>query len=114
MEKQQLLEKAQEKLTPFETGNLIDFIQHFDTKTAAEHPLIALLFLILAFYAFIKRSKVILLLLFATIAIMVLVRFTLSPDTVEKGITLSSMLPFAAGGLIIGGALIYLMFISND
>lgn len=114
MEKQQLLEKAQEHLTPFETSNLIDFIQHFDTQTAAEHPLIALLFLILAFYAFVKRKKVILLLLFATISIMVLVRFTLSPETVEKGITLSSMLPFAAGGLIIGGALIYLMFISND
>jgi len=114
MEKEKMLSKAQEHLAPFETSNIIDFIRNFNTQTAAEHPLIALLLVILAFYAFIKRSKPLLLLIFSTISIMLLVRFTLTAETLEKGISLQSTLPFIGGGLLIGVALIYLMFISND
>ena len=114
MDKENMLSKAQEHLAPFETSNIIEFIQNFNTQTAAEHPLIALLLVILAFYAFIKRAKAILLLIFATISIMLLVRFTLTPEKVEQGISLSTTLPFIGGGLLIGGALIYLTFISHD
>lgn len=114
MEKEKILSKAQEHLAPFETANIIDFIRNFNTQTATEHPLIALLLVILAFYAFIKRSKPLLVLIFATISIMVLVRFTLSPEQLEKGISVGTALPFIGGGLLIGGALIYLMFFSHD
>lgn len=114
MEKERMIETAKEKLTPFETGNLIDFIQNLTLKSAMEHPLIIVIFLLFAVYAVLTRSKFILLFLFAGISIMLLVRYTLSPETVGGGITLSSTLPFLAGGLVIGGALIYLAFIKND
>jgi hypothetical protein len=114
MEKQQLLEQAQEKLSPFETGNIVEFIQHLTLKSAMEHPLLITIFLAFALYAVITRSKFVLLFLFAAISIMLLVRYTLSPEMVGGGLTIGSTLPFAAGALAIGGALIYLTFIKHD
>lgn len=114
MEKEQMLQAAKEKLTPLETGNLIDFIQNLTLKSAMEHPLIIVIFLIFAFYAVVRRSKFVLLFLFAAISIMLLVRYTLSPEMVGGGLTLKSTLPFAAGGVVIGVALIYLSFIKHD
>jgi hypothetical protein len=114
MEKQQVLDQAKEKLTPFETGNIVEFIQHLTLKSAMEHPLLIAIFLVFAFYAVVKRSKFVLLFLFAAISIMLLVRYTLSPEMVGGGLTICSTLPFAAGGIVIGGALIYLTFIKND
>ena len=110
MEKQQLVEQAKERLTPFETGNIIDFIQHLTLKSAMEQPLLILIFLVFAFYAVVKRSKIVLLFLFAVISIMLLVRYTLTPDMIGGELSVASTLPFVAGGLAIGGALIYLYF----
>jgi len=114
MEKQQLVEQAKERLTPFETGNIVEFIQHLTLKSAMEHPLLIMIFLVFAFYAVVKRSKFVLLFLFASISIMLLIRYTLSPEMVGGGLTIGSTLPFAAGGIVIGGALIYLTFIKHD
>lgn len=114
MEKQQILDQAKDKLSPFETGNIVDFIQHLTLKSAMEHPLIIVIFLLFAFYAVVRRSKVVLLFLFAAISIMLLVRYTLSPEMVGGGLTIASTLPFIAGGLAIGGALIYFVFIKTD
>lgn len=114
MEKQQIIEKAKDKLAPLETGNIFDAIQNMSPQTIAEHPLIIVVFLIIGFYAFIRRSKFVLLFLFAAISIMLLVRFTLTPDAVGGGLSVTSALPFVGGGLAIGGALIYLTFIKND
>jgi len=114
MEKEQLLEHAREKLTPFETGNIVDMIQTLNLKSIMEHPLIILLFLIFAFYAIIRKSKFVLLFLFSSISIMLLVRYTLSPELVGGGLTLKSTLPFAVGGLVLGGVLVYLTFIKHD
>lgn len=114
MDKQQMLEKAKDKLSPFETGNIVDFIQHITLKSAMEHPLIIVVFLFFAFYAVVRKSKVVLFFLFAAISIMLLVRYTLSPDIVGGPLSIASILPFAAGGLVIGGALIYFAFIKGD
>jgi hypothetical protein len=114
MEKERLIETAKEKLTPFETENLIDFIQHMTLKSAMEQPLIIAIFLFFAFYAVVKRSKFVLLFLFATIAIMLLVRYTLPPDVVGGELSVKATLPFIAGGLLIGGALVYFSFIKHD
>jgi hypothetical protein len=114
MEKQQLLDHAKEQLAPFETGNIVDLIQTLNLKSMMEHPLIMLLFLIFAFYAIFRRSKFTLLFLFGSISTMLLVRYTLSPELVGGGLTLKSTLPFAVGGLVIGGVLIYLTFIKHD
>jgi hypothetical protein len=114
MEKQQMLDQATDKLAPFETGHVVDFIQHLTLKSAMEQPWIIVIFLLFAFYAVVKKSKFVLLFLFSAISIMLLVRYTLSPEMVGGGLTVESTLPFAAGGLVIGGAIIYLTFIKND
>lgn len=114
MEKQQLLDQAKEKLTPFETGNVVDLIQTLNLKTIMEHPLIILLFVIFAFYAIVRKSKFVLLFLFASISIMLLVRYTLSPEMVGGELSVKATLPFVVGGLVIGGVLIYLTFIKHD
>jgi len=114
MEKQQILDQAKDKLTPFETGNVVDFIQHLTLKSAMEQPLLICLFLVFAFYAVVRKSKVVLFFLFAGISIMLLVRFTLSPEIVGGGLTMGSVLPFIAGGLVVGGALLYFTFIKGD
>jgi hypothetical protein len=114
MEKQQLLDQAKEQLTPFETGNVVDLIQTLNLKSIMEHPLIILLFLIFAFYAVVRKSKPLLFFIFASISIMLLVRYTLSPELVGGGLTIGSILPFALGGLAVGGVLIYFSFIKGD
>lgn len=114
MEKQQILDQAKDKLTPFETGNIVDFIQHLTLKSAMEQPLLIAVFLIFAFYAVVRRSKVVLFFLFAAISIMLLVRYTLSPEIVGGGLTVNSIVPFVVGGLVIGGALLYFTFIKHD
>lgn len=114
MDKQQMLDQAKDKLSPFETGNIAEFIQHLTLKSAMEHPFIIIVFLLFAFYAVVRRSRIVLLFLFAVISIMLLVRYTLAPEIVGGGMTIESILPFVAGGLVIGGALIYFSFIKSD
>jgi hypothetical protein len=114
MEKQQIIDQAKETLTPFETANIVDFIQNLTLKSAMEQPWLIGIFLVFAFYAVIRRSKVVLIFLFAGISIMLLVRFSLSPEMVGGGLSVGSVLPFAAGGIVIGGALIYFSFIKGD
>ena len=114
MNKQQVLDQAKETLTPFETANIISFIQHLTLKSAMEQPWLIGIFLLFAFYAVIRKSKVVLIFLFGGISIMLLVRFTLAPEVVGGGLSIGSVLPFAAGGVVIGGALIYFSFIKGD
>ena len=113
MEKEAMLDKAKSTLAPFETENIINFLKHVTLKSAMENPLVIAIFLVFFFFAVVKRSKPVLLTLFSVIAIMFLVRFTLPADA-ENELTLSSTLPFAFGGLAIGAALIYFMFIKGD
>lgn len=114
MEKQQLLDQAKEKLSPLETGNVVDFIQNMNMKSLMDHPLVLLLFVVFTFYAVVRKSKFVLLFLFSAIAIMLLVRYTLSPDVVGGELSVKSALPFVVGGLAIGGALIYFTFIKHE
>ncbi|ABQ24701.1 hypothetical protein [Geotalea uraniireducens] len=113
MKKQELLNKTVETLSPFETGNIVNFMRNVTMKSAMESPWIIGIFLVIAFYAIVKRSKFVLGFLFSAIAIMLLIRFTL-PAEGESEITLGSTLPFAFGGLAIGGALIYFIFIKSE
>jgi hypothetical protein len=113
MEKQELLNKTVETLTPFETGHIFTFIKNITLKGAMETPWIIGFFLVIAFYAVIKRSKFVLGCLFSAISVMLLVRFTL-PVEPETEISLHSTLPFAFGALAIGAALIYFIFIKSE
>ncbi len=113
MEKEELLKQTEHVFSPLETGNVVNFIKNLTFKSAMENPLIIGFFLVIFFYAVVKRSKPVLLFMFAAISIMLLVRFTLSGQEGNE-LTLGSTIPFAFGGLVIGGVLIYFSFIKGD
>lgn len=113
MQKEELLRKTEQAVSPFETENIVHFIKNLTFKSAMENPWIIGFFVVIFFYAVIKRSRPVLLFLFASISIMFLVRFTLQGVDGNE-LTLSSTLPFAFGGLLIGGVLIYFSFIKGD
>lgn len=114
MEKQQLLDQAKDKLAPLESGNVVNFIQNMSAQSLMDNPLVLLVLAIIGFYAIVRKSKFVLLFLFAAISIVLLIKFTLAPDIVGSELSVGSVLPFAAGGLIIGGALIYFTFIKHE
>jgi len=112
MDKQELINRTTERLTPFETENVLKFLQNLTLKSAMENPWIIGAFLVIFFYAVIKRSKFVLLSLFCVIAIMVMVRYIFPPQGDE--LNLSSTLPFVGGGLVIGAVLLYFNFIKSE
>lgn len=112
MENQQMLEKTRETLEPFETGHIVDFIRTLSVKSAMEHPLFFVLIMLFLVYGIVKRSKFVLLFLFASVSIMLLVRFFMPVEGDQ--LDLRSTLPFTFGGLAIGAALIYFTFIKSD
>jgi hypothetical protein len=112
METQTWLEKLKELLNPFETEHISSFIRNMNAKTVMENPWIIGVFVVIFFYAVVKRSKFVLLFLFASITIAVLVRFTMPAE--GDSFTLSTTLPFAFGALAIGAVIIYITFIKSD
>ncbi len=112
MEKQELLNKTKETLAPLETGNLFSFVQNITVNSLMDNPLILVTLGIFIVIGMIRRSKFILGFLFTVIAIILMIRFTL--PTEGEGLSVSNTLPFAAGGLCIGGFLIYLYFIKSE
>lgn len=112
MDKSAILNKAAEKLAPFETAHLIDFVKHLTVKSALSNPWIVCAFLIIAFYAVIVRSKFVLAMLFTSISLLLLLHYTMPAE--GDSFNLSTTLPFAFGGLAIGAFLIYLFFIKTE
>lgn len=112
MDKATILQKTRDALTPLETANVVQFVQHLTVKTAITNPWFIGAFAVIAFYAIIKRSKFVLSALFTASALLVLIHFTLPTD--NEGLTLTSTLPFAFGGLAIGAVLIYLYFVKTE
>lgn len=112
MDKQQLVEKTTEMLRPFETGNLINAMQHLTVKQVFSHP--AVLFFIIAvfFFGVFKRSKPVLLTLFMLIGLAGILRFAMPAP--GDDLSMSSMLPFIGGGLLVGGVIIYFSLIKSD
>lgn len=111
MEKERMLEKTREVLTPFETENLVSFIKNISFQSFKDHPWLILVFLAIFFYAVIRRSRFLLLFLFTFFSILLLIRYTL-PETGE--LSVKALLPLAAGGLCIGGVIIYFSFIKSE
>lgn len=112
MEKDAILQKAAETLSPFETANLMQFIRHLTVKSAMTNPWIVGIFLVVAFYAIVVRSKFVLCALFTAVSLLVLIRYTMPAE--GDTLTLTSTLPFAFGGIAIGAILIYLVFIKTE
>lgn len=112
MEKSVLIDKAKDTLAPFQTEHIINYVKSLTLKSAMENPWIISAFLILFFYAVIKRSKFVLLTLFTVISLMILMRYTFPAGGDE--LSLSSTLPFVFGALLIGVVVIYFNFIKTD
>lgn len=111
MEKERMLEKTREVLTPLETENIIAFVKSMSFQSFKDHPWLILVFLVIFFYAVVRRSRFLLLFLFTFFSILLLIRYTL-PEGGE--LSVRSMLPFATGGLVIGGVIIYFSFIKSE
>jgi hypothetical protein len=112
MEKQELVTKTKDFLSPFETENVIKFIQNLSLKSVMGNPWLIGAILIIFFYAVIKRSRFVLLSLFTVISLMLLMRYTFPPPGDE--LSLSTTLPFVFGGLLIGGVLLYFTFVKGE
>lgn len=110
---QSVVEKTREIVAPLETDQIFHFMKNLTFKSAMENPLFIGIFAVIFFYAVVKRSKPVLIILFGAIALMFLVRYTLPADSSNE-LTVSSTLPFAFGALAIGAALIYFIFIKTD
>ena len=111
MDKQQLVEKTEQTLKPFETGNLIDTIQTISMAQLFDHPLLLISLLALLVFGVVRRSKLILLSMFSLCGLTLMVRYALPAD--GKELTLSSILPFLGFGLVIGGVIIYFTMIKD-
>ena len=112
MDKDALLKKAAEILTPFETANIVDFMKHLTVKSAISNPWFVGIFLLIAFFAVVKRSKFVLSVLFTFCSLLLLLRYTMPAE--GDSLNVSSTVPFAFGGLAIGAVLIYLNFIKTE
>jgi hypothetical protein len=112
MEKQELLAKTKEVLSPLETENVIQFFQAKTLQSILDNPLVLLAFVLVLFYIIIKRSKFMLLFLFSLLSLILLVRYTL-PAT-ETTLDVRSTVPFVGGCLGIGAVLLYFIFIKSE
>lgn len=112
MDKQQFLEKTTETLRPFETSNLIETMQHLNVKQIFSHPAVLILIVVIFFFGVVKRSKPVLLTLFALFCIAVIIRFAMPAP--GDDLSMSSTLPFIGGGLLIGCVVIYFSLIKSD
>lgn len=112
MEKQQLIEKATETLRPFETANLIETMKHLSVKEVFSHPAVLILIVIIFFFGVIRRSKTVLLSLFSLICIAIIMRYALPAP--GDDLSISSMLPFIGGGVLVGCIIIYFSLIKSD
>lgn len=112
MEKGTILQKTIETLSPFETENMVQFFRQLTVKSAITNPWFVAIFLLIAFYAIVVRSKFVLCVLFTAVSLLILLRYTLPAQ--GDSLSLSSTLPFAFGGFAIGAVLIYLYFIKTE
>ena len=112
MEKAAILKKATETLSPFETEHIMHFLRALTVRSALANPWFIGIFVVISFYAVVVRSKFVLCALFTSLALLLLVHFTMPAD--GDNLALSTTLPFALGALAIGGFLIYLYFIKTE
>ena len=112
MDKQQLLEKVTETLRPFETSNLMETMQHLSIKQIFSHPAVIITLVAIFFFGVVKRSKTALLSLFSLICVTAIMRYAM--PAAGDSLTISSMLPFIGGGLLLGGVVIYFSLIKSD
>ncbi|MBI1922162.1 MAG: hypothetical protein HYS23_13900 [Geobacter sp.] len=111
MQKEKIVDRTREALEPLETGNIVEFIRNLSLHTFEEKPWLILVFLAILFYAVIRRSRFVLLFLFAFFSIVGLITYAMPT---EGELSARSLLPLALGGLAVGGVIIYVAFIKTE
>ncbi|MDD2735800.1 MAG: hypothetical protein PHF56_17845 [Desulfuromonadaceae bacterium] len=112
MEKQQIIEKTAEALRPFETNNLINTMQHLTANQVFANPVVLIIISVIFFFGVIRRSKTVLLSLFALFCIAIIIRFAMPAP--GDDLSFQSLLPFIGGGLLVGCVVIYFSLIKSD
>ncbi|MFZ2950832.1 MAG: hypothetical protein WA003_15260 [Desulfuromonadaceae bacterium] len=112
MDNQQLVEKATEALRPYETSNLIETMQHLSVNQVFSNPAVLILIVAIFFFGVVKRSKTVLLSLFSLFCIAVIIRYAMPAP--GDDLSVSSLLPFIGGGLVVGCVVIYFSLIKTD
>ena len=112
MDKQQLVEKTTEALRPYETSNLIETMQHLTVNQVFSNPAVLILIVAIFFFGVVKHSKTVLLSLFSLICIAIIIRYAMPAPGDDLSVT--SLLPFISGGLVIGCVIIYFSLIKTD
>lgn len=112
MDKQKLLDKTTETLRPLETGNLIDAIKNMSVDQIFSHPTVIIVIAAIFFFGVFKRSKTILLTLFAIICAAVIMRYAMPAPGAD--LSFKAALPFVGGGLLIGGVVVYFSLVKSD
>ncbi len=111
MDKQQMAEKATEALRPLETANLMTTIQTLTLQQIFSHPAVLITILGLFFFGVVKKSKTVLLTLFALIGLIVIMRYAMPAPGEE--LTMKSIFPFVGAGIVIGGVIIYFSLVKD-
>jgi len=116
MDKQQMIEKTTEALRPFETENLMKAMQTLTLKEIFSNPYVLAFITVILFFGVIKKSKTVLLTLFAIIGLIVMVRYAIPPVSTAENVesSMGSLMPFIVGGVVIGGVIIYFSLIKSD
>ncbi|HEY6007822.1 MAG TPA: hypothetical protein VIU40_05815 [Geobacteraceae bacterium] len=112
MEKQELISKTQEALSPLETQNIIQFFQTTTLQSILDNPLVLGMLVLVLFYTIIKRSKFMLLFLFSLLSLLLLVRYTFPSP--ENALDIHSTVPFVGGCLGISAVLLYFIFVKSE
>ena len=100
MDKERLITKTQQILSPFETQNVIAFMKELSTKTITDNPKVTFLLFLVFLYSLWRWSRFMLLFLFTLLSFTLLIRYTLPPAGTE--LTVRTTFPFAFGSFGIG------------
>lgn len=103
------VEKTKDVLSPFETENILRYL---NIKSAFGNPWIIGIFLVILVVGIIKRSKFIILTLFSIVGLLLLMQYTFPQAGQET--SLSTLAPFLLGGMLIAGVIIYFTFVKSD
>jgi hypothetical protein len=87
-------------------------MQHLTVNQVFAHPVVLILLCVVFFFGVIKRSKTVLLSLFALFCIAVIIRFAMPAP--GDDLSFQSLLPFIGGGLLVGCVVIYFSLIKSD
>jgi hypothetical protein len=91
---------------------LIDTVQHLNVNQVFSNPVVLILIIAIFFFGVVKRSKTVLLSLFALFCIAVIIRYAMPAQ--GDDLSFQSLMPFIGGGLLVGCVVIYFSLIKTD